>query len=182
MVEGLDQDFLTNAHKLPTQVGQIQTWSCLKIEVCKCHSQSFGKTCFFWLHVDFQSKISKEQASNNVSFSSCVSRYSSSAPNPPTPQPAINSQSLLHYVAWWCEGPRPDKSTPKTISTRCDKMVFPKKITSQRRASSVTKNVGIIPKKTKAFLPFHQSNELSKNTGYLASWFDRHPFDSYHLG
>lgn len=46
---------------------------------------------------------------------------------PLTPQPAINSQSLLHYVAWWGEGPKPDKSTPKTISTTCDKMVFPNK-------------------------------------------------------
>lgn len=91
----------------------------------------------------------------------------------------------------------------QNLTNQPDKMwqnwSFPTKITSQRRASSFTKNVGILPKKTKAFLPFHQSNELSKNTGILtnlvvfwqscqdpfllisvicmvASWFDRHPF------
>lgn len=86
---------------------------------------------------------------------------------PPTPQPAINSQSLLHYVAWWCEGPRPDKSTPKNISTRYDKMVFPKKITSQRRASSVTKNVGILQKKRRHFTISPDQTNSRKTQGYL---------------
>lgn len=42
---------------------------------------------------------------------------------PLTPQPAINSQSLLHYVAWWGEGPKPDKSTWQDVT----KLVFPNK-------------------------------------------------------
>lgn len=94
-------------------MGQIQTWSCLKIEVCKSPLSIIWQNLFFGLHVDFQSKISKEQVSNNLSFSSCVSRYSSPAPNPPT-----SNQLANHYCTMWLDGvkvldPRPDKSTPK---------------------------------------------------------------------
>ena len=125
--------------------------------MCKCHSQSFGKTCFFGLHVDFQSKISKEQASNNVSFSSCVSRYSS-----PTPQPPNQQSTRNHYCTMWLDGVKVQDLTnqPKKLYRQdVTKWSFPTKITSPRRASSVTKNVGIIPKKMKAFHHFtNQTN------------------------
>lgn len=82
---------------------------------------------------------------------------------PPTPQPAINSQSLLHYVAWWGEGPRPDKSTP-----RCDKIGLSQQKSLHKGGQvPLQKMLESYQKKRRHFYHFTNQTNSRKTQGYL---------------
>ena len=89
-------------------------------------------------------------------------------PNPPTSNQLAITTALCGLMGWrsktWQINPK------KYISTRCDKTVFPNK-NHFTKAGKFRYKKCWNHTKTKAFLPFHQSNELSKNTGILTNRF-----------
>ena len=89
---------------------------------------------------------------------------------PPTPQPPNQQSTRNHYCTMWLDGVKVQDLTnqpQKLYRQRVTKWSFPKK--SLHKGGQVPLQKMLESYKNEGISPFHQSNELSKNTGILTN-------------